>query len=259
MSLYKTKAIVLKDYDLKEQDKIVIFYSLKYGKIRIVAKGGRKIKSKFAPAIQPPSYLNLLVYRYGRDDLDILSESWIVHPFLGIRRDLVRFAYSSYIAELVIKLSAEREASPALFYLILKILFLMEKIPKRDLPLLIRSFELKSLSILGYKPSLENCIYCGEKVEEANISSFGVSEGGIICESCQKRHKRKLNISRETIKALKFLLYSNPEKSTKLRLEEKVQREVEKLLKDYLLYRIGDKMLTSSFIDNFKNLEEREG
>ena len=96
-------------------------------------------------------------------------------------------------------------------------------------------------------------------MEEANISSFGVNEGGIICESCQKRHKRKLNISRETIKALKFLLYSNPEKSTKLRLEEKVQREVEKLLKDYLLYRIGDKMLTPSFIDNFKNLEEREG
>lgn len=260
MNLYKTKAVVLKDYDLKEQDKIVVFYSLRYGKIRIVVKGGRKIKSKFAPAIQPPSYLNLLVYRNTRGGMDTLSESQVMCPFLGIRRDLVKFAYSSYLAELVIKLSAEREALPDLFRLLLKTLFLIEKISKKDLNISIHSFELKLLDILGYRPSLEDCIYCGEKIEMTNFLFFSIIKGGVICKSCEERDKkRKLTISQKTLGALKSLLYLNLERSTELIIDEKTQKEIKKILEGYLLYRIESKMLTPSFIDNFKILEKSKG
>lgn len=256
MNLYKTKAVVLKDYDLKDQDKIVVFCSLKYGKIRLIVKGGRKIKSKFAPAIQPPSYLNLLVYQNTRSGLDILSESQVMCPFLGIRRDLVKFAYSSYLAELIIKLSAEREALPDLFRLLLKTLSLIEKSSKKDLDILIHSFELKLLDILGYRPSLEDCVYCGEKIERTNFLFFSIIKGGVICRSCEERDRKRLTISQKTLGVLKSLLYLNLERSAKLIIDEKTQKEIKKILEGYLLYRIESKMLTPSFIDNFKILEK---
>ena len=97
MNIYKTEASVLKDYDLGEQDKIIVFYSRRYGKIKVIAKGARRIKSKFAPLIQPPSYNSLLIYENRKGNLDVLSECVAKCQFLKIKKDFANKAKRNWI------------------------------------------------------------------------------------------------------------------------------------------------------------------
>lgn len=255
MNFYKTEAIVLRDYDLGEQDKIVLFYSRKYGKIKTVVKGARRIKSRFSSAIQPPSYDTLVVYKSRRGDLDTLSECKIKHPFLKIRKSLVRFAYSSYLAELIIKLTEEGEPCAVLFYLLLKSLFLLERISEPHLHLLIHSFELKLLDILGYRPSLEKCVNCGKKMELIKSPHLSIRLGGILCEACQKEDKKGLVVSKKLIKLMEHLLYLRLERACQLKVNEDMEGQLEMVLESHLSHHLRGEMATPLFIRNFERLE----
>jgi len=73
VSLYRDKAVVLRTYDLREADRIIVMMTENYGKVRAVAKGVRKTKSKFGARLEPLSHIDVLLSTTGRD-LDIVSQ-----------------------------------------------------------------------------------------------------------------------------------------------------------------------------------------
>lgn len=101
--LYKTEAVILTDSDLGDQDKVITLFSKNYGKVKAVAKGARRLKSRFSPAIQMLSYVTAVLYESERMAMDTLNECEINSSFLGIRKDLLRLAYGYYVAELIMK------------------------------------------------------------------------------------------------------------------------------------------------------------
>jgi len=260
MNLYKTEAVVLRGYDLGEQDKVVLFYSPKYGRIRVVAKGARRVKSRFAPAIQPPSYDELIVHKSREKTLDILSECKIKYPFMKIRSSLVKFAYSSYLAELITRFAADEQPCPVLFFLLLKTLFLIEEAaPGQSLNLLIRSFELKLLDISGYRPCIERCVNCGKKIEFIKSAHFSAKLGGLLCEVCKEKNDRgALTISRQLVNLMHHLLHLRMEQVYKLKVKSKIERELEMVLKSFIFHLADGEMITLPFIRNFEKLEASE-
>lgn len=255
MNLYKTEAIVLKDYDLGEQDKIVVFYSRRYGKVRAVAKGARRIKSRFACVIQPPSYSSLLIYKNRRGGLDVVSECVAKHQFSGIKEDLVRFAYVCYVIELIDKLTEEGESQSSLFQILLKSLFLMESIPKCSLNLLIESFQLKLLNILGYQPYLKGCINCEKRVSSTSYFYFSLRLGGLLCENCKSIDERRVSLSREVFLLMRRLLSLELEEISGEKINKEIVKETEVILRTYLSYQAQIKMPDSYFIHSFEKLE----
>jgi len=255
MNIYKTEAIVLKDYDLGEQDKIVAFYSRRYGKIRAIAKGARGIKSRFASLIQPPSYNSLLIYKNRKGSLDIVSECVVRYQFLGIKEDLVRFAYACYLIELVDKLTEQGESQSSLFRILLKSLFLIENISKYSLNLLIESFQLKLLSILGYQPYIKGCINCEKKVSSASYLYFSLKLGGLLCENCKSIDEGRVSLSREAFLLMRRLLFLKLEEISGEKINKEIVKETEMILRTYLSYHGQIKMPDPFFIHNFKKLE----
>lgn len=255
MILYKTEAVVLRDYDLGDQDKIVVFYSPKYGKIKVVAKGARRIKSRFAPLVQLLSYDILLIHKNGEKSLDTLNEGEIKYYFPEIKKDLLRFAYSCYLVELVDKFVGEREPHPFLFQLLLKTLFLLEKGSKYTLNLLMRSFELKLLSVLGYRPYLEGCVNCRRDTKLIKSFYFSLRLGGLLCGSCQEVDKGRINISKKASLLMSYLLFSSLEKVFQQKVDKSVQKEIELTLRAYFSYQGQRKMFTPRFIHSFEKLE----
>ncbi len=255
MILYKTEAIVLRDYDLGDQDKIVVFYSPKHGKIKVVAKGARRIKSRFAPLIQLLSYDILLIHKNRKKSLDTLNEGEIKYYFPQIKRDLVRFAYGCYLVESVDKFVGEREPHPGLFQLLLTTLFLLEKGPKYTLNLLMRSFELELLSILGYEPYLEGCVNCGKALELIESFYFSLKLGGFLCSSCQGVDKERIPISKKASLLMSELFFSSLKKVFQQKIDKSVEREIEMILRAYFFYQGQGKMFTPHFIYSFKRLE----
>lgn len=255
MNIYKTEAIVLKDYDLGEQDKIVVFYSRRYGKIRAIAKGARRIKSRFAGVIQPPSYNSLLIYKNRKGSLDVVSECVAKYQFLGIKKDLVRFAYVCYLIELIDKLTEEGESESSLFRILLKSLFLMESISKCSLDLLIESFQLKLLNILGYQPYLKGCINCGKKASSTSYFYFSLKLGGLLCQNCKSIDGNRVSLSREAFLLMRRLLFLKLEEISGEKINKEIVKETEVVLRTYLSYQGQIKMPDSYFIHNFKKLE----
>lgn len=254
MRLYKTEAVVLTDSDLGDQDKVITLFSKDYGKVKAVAKGARRLKSRFSPAIQMLSYVTVVLYKSRRIDMDTLSECEINSSFLGIRNDLLRLAYGYYVAELIMKFVQGSETPRFLFDLLLKTLFSLEKIPKESLPALIHGFELKMLTILGYRPFLEGCIDCGRPIKKSNSLYFSGYEGGILCPSCGKGKARK-TISHKAVQWMRFLLTSSLDKAVQVKLTQDLRRELELIPKDYIPYRIGEALLSYSFIETVEALE----
>lgn len=258
MNIYKTEAIVLKDYDLGEQDKIIVFYSRRYGKIKVIAKGARRIKSRFAPLIQPPSYNSLLIYENRKGNLDVLRECVAKYQFLKIKKDLLRFAYVCYLFEIIDKFTEQGEPQFSLFRLLLKILFLMENISKCSLNLLIESFQLKLLNILGYQPYLRGCVNCGKKASSISHLYFGLRSGGLLCGNCKSADEKRISFSQEAFLLMRHLLSLRLEEISGEKTNKVIEKEIEMILRAYLSYQGQIKMPDSYFIYNFKELELME-
>lgn len=255
MRLYKTNAIVLSDSELGDQDKIITLLSDQYGKIRAVAKGARRLKSRFAPAVQMPSYVNAVLYRSQRIEVDTFNECKIKSPFLGIRNELVRLSYGYYLVELIMKFIRGAETPPFLFDLVLKMLFLLEKTPEKSLPVLMRSFELKMLTILGYRPYLAGCVDCHRRIERSREVYFSGYEGGILCSSCSRKRVGKL-VSYEAIRWMKFFANTPLKKLANIRAGEKIEKELKVIPESYIPHRLGEDVLSYDFIETVQALEK---
>ena len=87
MSILKTKGIVLRDYELFDQDKIIVFHTRDLGMLKVVAKGARKIKSRFAAAVQFPCYIDMVVYKKQLSEMGLLTDCGVQHFFPRIKND----------------------------------------------------------------------------------------------------------------------------------------------------------------------------
>ncbi len=91
MGLYRDQGVVLRTYKLGEADRIVVILTRGHGKVRAVAKGVRKTKSRFGGRLEPASHVDLLLYE-GRGELDIVTQAESIDHFRALRDDLDRLA-----------------------------------------------------------------------------------------------------------------------------------------------------------------------
>lgn len=196
MATYKTDAIVLRKYPLGERDQIVVLLSPTHGKIRGVAKGAKKTTGQFAGKVEISYHLSLLMAE-GRN-LDIISQVEILDSFKNIRTDLHKMAYTLYILELLDKAIPEPEPHYQLFSLLYSTLLNIEK--SSGLSLLLLSFELKLITLLGYYPEIKKCVNCG--LPPVKLQRFSVNIGGLLCHRCFSRDHHAFSISPQGIELI---------------------------------------------------------
>jgi DNA repair protein RecO (recombination protein O) len=170
--LYKDQAIVLRTMRLGEADRILTLFGRAGGKVRAVAKGVRKTKSRFRGRFEPFTHVSLVLWR-GRSGLDTVTQVEVVEPFRGVREDLDRFALGEVMLEAVDRLLQERERSPRTFTLLRDSL---EALEVSGSPLVLAGFLLRLCGLAGFAPSLRLCTECG-----APAAWFSPGQGGAIC------------------------------------------------------------------------------
>lgn len=174
--LYKDEAVVLRTMRLGEADKIVTFLGREQGKIRAVAKGIRKTKSRFGGRLEPFSQVSLVVWK-GRSDLDTVTQVSVIEPFRIVREDLDRFALGEIMLEACDRVVVDRAPSPRTFRLLVDGL---HSLSNKASPLVLAGFLLRLSAIAGFAPSLERCAECG-----APAAWFSPVQGGAVCSSCR--------------------------------------------------------------------------
>ncbi len=181
MSLYRDRGVVLRTYKLGEADKIVVLLTSGHGKVRAVAKGVRRTKSRFGGRLEPLSHVELLLYE-GRE-LDIVSQAEIIDPWRLLHEDLARVAQGLAMAEATEQVAQEREASDPLYRMLVGAL---RTLAERSGPLVVGAFYWKLLSIDGAGPVLTSCASCGSSPPASPLVAFDIGEGGTLCRLCRR-------------------------------------------------------------------------
>lgn len=182
MSLYRETGVVLRTMRLGEADRIVTLLTPGRGKVRAVAKGVRKTKSRFGGRLEPLNHVSLLLYE-GRE-LDIVTQADTLEQFRTVREDLDRLAKATSLLEATDQVCQEHHAAPRLHSMLLGAL---RALSARDAPLLVPAFFLKVLSLEGFHPLLDACGGCESAPPAVELVAFDVGQGGVLCRSCASR------------------------------------------------------------------------
>ncbi|MGA7229177.1 MAG: DNA repair protein RecO [Acidimicrobiia bacterium] len=178
MAIRHDQGIVLRSYPFGDADRVVVLLSPNNGKIRTVAKGIRKTKSRFGGRLEPFTHVDLVLYE-GRN-LDTNTQVAVIEPFPHLRNDLEAVMAAATMVEAADAVAQEDESSMRLFLLLHRGLRALETGQRGSD--FITSFLLKLADVVGVAPSLLVCASCG-KVDDLHRFSF--AGGGAICDSCR--------------------------------------------------------------------------
>lgn len=197
--IYKDEAVVLKTIKLGEADRIVTMMTRRNGKIRAVAKGVRKTKSRFGGRLEPFTRVDLMLYK-GRKDLDTITSADILTSFDALRKDYVRLTSAAALAEIVDKLTPDRETALPTYALLIGGL---EAVAEDRGQTVVPAFLAKLLSLCGYHPELRSCAGCGDT---ARLAGFSPSLGGVVCEDCYEEDDSAIRMAPDRVALLSRLL-----------------------------------------------------
>jgi len=245
--LYKTEGIVLKSMEYEEADKIVTIYTKDYGKITAIAKGVRKTKSKFGSSLEILTYSIFLIYK-GRN-IDIVSQTEILESFFSTSKEVIKFAFATNCVEIVNKLTEEREINIGLFNLLKEVLHYLRE--TNDPKLLTLSFKWQTMSILGYRPSLNHCCRCNKSTEDQKEMFFNIREGGLVCNNCISEDKEKcIKVYLYFIKLVRKILITPLSTISNATIPDKKMKELEKITDLYIAYHSEKSFKTDRFLKN---------
>lgn len=257
MALYRCEGVVLRARDFGEADKLVTIYTPDRGKHRAVAKGARRVRSRLAAGIQPFTRAMFLCWR-GRS-LDGISQVEVIEGFSPLRTDLERLAAATYACELVDAVSQEGDAQPRVFALLVFTLrALAEARPDAagaaqvldGLERLLLSFQWKLLALVGFRPTLDRCVVCGEPVEDGGGEvAVSLEAGGVVC----RRHGQEAGSVRAVpgtvTGAVTGLLRAPLRAALGLRLSAGEAAALAALTRDFLAYQLERYPQSRAFLD----------
>lgn len=178
MAIRNDQGIVLRGYPFGESHRIVVLVSPNSGKIRAVAKGVRKTKSRFGGRLEPFTHVDLVLYE-GRN-LDTITQVSTISAFGELRNHLDRVLAASTMLEVVDAVVQQDESAHRMFLLLQRGLTVLDR--EAPHPDLVTSFLLKAAVVIGIGPSFDSCAGCGTKED---LKRFSFAEGGSLCDSCR--------------------------------------------------------------------------
>ena len=180
MATYRDVGIVLRTHKLGETDRIVTMLTRGRGKVRAVAKGVRRTRSRFGARLEPGMIVDLQCYE-GRS-LDTVIQAEIVAPYgEQLVRDYGAFTAATAMLETAERLSEEKEAVLQQFNLLAGALASLAHREHRP-ELVLDSYLLRAVAIAGWAPSFVDCAGCGASGPHR---SFNLASGGAVCYSCR--------------------------------------------------------------------------
>src|SRR5437870_11514079 len=161
MPAEKATALVLRTVDWSETSRIATLWTREFGKVRVLAKGGRRLKSNFESALDLLTLCSIVLLRKSSGSLDLLTEAQVVRRYPRLRQNLPALYAGYYLAELLGDWTEDYDPHPALFDEALATLEDLGAPGVATGPRLAR-FEMTLLRELGYLPNLAVCVACGK-------------------------------------------------------------------------------------------------
>ena len=242
--IVKTEAIVLKSFDFRETSKIVTFYTREFGKVKGILKGIRKDSKKFGSSVEKFSVNDLVFYQYRNSDIHLVSHCDMKEYYFPLRRDLRRMTAASYILELVDAIMPVEQKNEDIYNLICQYLKSLESI--EDISKLVHIFQIKTLLYSGFRPHLDACVQCEQKVQ--GQTRFSMRLGGLVCDGCRQSQSDAAPISRGTVASIIHIEKNEWDHSVRLGISPPVKKELKYVLNNFLVFHLEKHLRSAQFI-----------
>ena len=239
----RAEAIVLRHMDWGEADRLLWLFTRETGKIRAVAKGVRKPRSRKAGHLEPFTRVHLLLAQ-GRD-LPIVTQAEMVESHLPLRENLWRMGCAAYVVELLDRFTYEEGENVVLFRLLADTLARLCAEP--DPAFVVRYYEMRLLDLVGFRPQLFQCVECETPVQPQD-QFFSAVQGGLLCPKCSERFSGVRPITVEAVRFLRHMQRSSYGEAARLPLTEAVDHELELLMQHYFTFLLERGLNTPAFL-----------
>jgi DNA repair protein RecO (recombination protein O) len=233
----RDEIIVLREIQYKDYDKILHCFSKKYGKIQIMAKRVRKSHSENSSVSLTFNHSGVNLIK--NKDMYILLDGDVINNYYKIQNHYKSYVYGSYTLEILNHILQENESNIKLFEMTIK-LFQMLSVESEGIESLMAAYEIKLISLMGFRPLMDRCISCDVRDELCYLS---VEEGGVICKSCAKTMLNLIKFDANMLYELDFLIRHKFEDIIKIEIHSKTIQ----FIHVYFMHHAGK--------DNFKSLK----
>jgi DNA repair protein RecO (recombination protein O) len=249
MALVETEGLVLKSYSLAEADKIVVFLTQKHGLIRGVAKGAKRLKSKFGGSLEPFTIVNLNYFQKEERELVSISQIEVKKSFFAEAANPEFLQKFAYLSDLLFEFAPPNEPNERLYRMACVSLETASVNPQ-SLESIALYFELWLLRLAGFLPNWNKCDLCQREFGKEETTSLQANFH-LFCSTCRKAGNRMLvspqerNIyaTAQTISPTKFVEFASDKQEEVKNLSYVLKRIISHIIgKDI----VGEKLLIAN-------------
>ncbi|MDR0890110.1 MAG: DNA repair protein RecO [Oscillospiraceae bacterium] len=247
----KTQAIVLRETQYNDNDKLLTILTRHYGKMTVKARGVKSRASKLKASCQLLAFSEFTLLEHR--DRYIITEADTIAMFSELRSDLELLSLASYFSQVTELLSQEDDPDPALLSLLLCALHALCR-NKQPQSLIKAGFELRLACLAGYLPDLRGCAVCGKR----DADRFNITRGALECASCAAEQGIRLPLSAGTLEAMRYVCAAPIEKLFSFRLSAASLAELSGIAEAYLCTRLERGFYTLDFYKSLFITEKQE-
>jgi DNA repair protein RecO (recombination protein O) len=250
MPLHESEAIVLQSYPLGEADRLVSFLSRAMGRMRGVAAGARRPKSRFGSTLERLSHVRIWFYERETRELVRISQCEMIESFIDAFRDYASSVALSLFSEVTQAVLPDKEAADANFRLLLLCAQTVKRTGKAEPAL--AYFTLWTVKLGGWLPLLEACARCRKSLRReaaaAQPAYFSRSRSAVLCADCRRPGMRA--ISPLALAAAQAMLSGRLDRLSEQAVPPRAAREVTEIMLDVIEQQIDRKLMSRELLES---------
>lgn len=238
MPLVRTRGIILRSQKWGDADRILTVYSPNFGKIRGVARGARRMKTRFGGVLEPFGLVDLTLFQKTPEALGQISQIDLIMSFASIREDLTVMTAAARMVRMVEVITVDRDPNHEMFSALVHGLESLS--PEADVALMTLLFQIHILSHTGFRPQFDSCTECGKPANQCMLQWFSPRLGGVVCEECGQRGVgHMLALSKGSVAFIEQARRLSLPRLSRLKAIGSVRIEVEAVIEAYFYAVVG--------------------
>ena len=263
---YTVDGLVIREVNVGENDKMLTILTPDRGRIGVMAKGSRSLKSQVLSTAQLYTYGNYEIYE--KNDYKWLRSGSVIEGFFGLRNDIERISLAAYLSDIAWELSGEDVPSVEMLRMTLNAFYAISNSLKPN-EIVKGVYELRSAGFSGFMPDLSRCRYC--KGDSSERFYLDVMNGALVCSDCVFRKSTKermtdsyesgeervilLPMSQSVLAATRYALYAPPERMFSFSLDGSDEIAMfSRLSEEYLLHHLERGFNSLDFYKSLRTL-----
>jgi DNA repair protein RecO (recombination protein O) len=246
MGLTETEALILKSYNLGDADKIVIMLTQREGLVRGVAKGAKRLKSRFGGSLEPFSVIDLIYFQKEERELVSIRQIELVKSYFAEASNPNFLQKFAYLAELLTEFAPPSDPNERLYRMAKVCLETAAENPD-NLESIVLYFELWILKLAGYLPDWQHCDDCKKAISSQADAGLQINFH-LLCQSCQKIRNSYL-ISPEQRMIFTTAQKKSPSRFVEFTNDQQMDvRNVSSILKRIITHILGKESLSEKVL-----------